>query len=462
MAVTASGVGGIVLGVVAARNHRQRRGLRQRTDQATLLNRRLRHELLNGLAAIRGYTDLLTDGGTAEHDPAAVVQSADRIEPAVEDVRFLSPAEDQPIPFGGQVALDSLIEECRAQLEDIEAPIAFRVSLREIRVRADEHLQTVLCELVPTAATCSSESRIVVDATAGRRTVSLSVSAPGEWLSKVERAALLDGPPKYDDPRLDYGLSIVRLLVARYGGRIALTTDEERVTVEVTRLRTSAEAPSADNHGLGLVDVSEAVVVGLIAAVAMGLVGQSLSGTMGVVRSFYGGAAPVLGWTVHLFHSSVFAIVAAMAWHHESLQRYVGTPVGAITAGAASGLLLWIFAGSVLMPLWLSLLVVSTPIADFDAVSLLAHLVWGLSIRGLRMGNIARAAVLRRCSRSCNDETHPEWLLTVTLPTGGYEQRIDPERSCGRGVYDDRLVRRPRDRGRKRPRHQYLLPTGRS
>lgn len=99
----------------------------------------------------------------------------------------------------------------------------------------------------------------------------------------------------------------------RAGGRIALTTDEERVTVEVTRLRTSAEAPSADNHGLGLVDVSEAVVVGLIAAVAMGLVGQSLSETMGVVRSFYGGAAPVLGWTVHLFHSSVFAIVAAMA-----------------------------------------------------------------------------------------------------------------------------------------------------
>ena len=74
--------------------------------------------------------------------------------------------------------------------------------------------------------------------------------------------------------------------------------------------------------------MSEAVVVGLLAGVAMGLVGQSLSGTMGVVGSLYGVAAPLLGWTVHLFHSVVFAIVAAMAWHHESLQRYVGTPVG--------------------------------------------------------------------------------------------------------------------------------------
>ena len=54
-------VGGTLTGLYAARNRRQRRALEQQSNRLEVLNRMLRHEVLNSVQVIRGYAGLSSD-----------------------------------------------------------------------------------------------------------------------------------------------------------------------------------------------------------------------------------------------------------------------------------------------------------------------------------------------------------------------------------------------------------------
>lgn len=73
-AAVGGGAAGILLGIRTAEYHRQLDRLAQQTDQVTLLHRLLRHEVLNGLTAIRGHAGLLAegDGSTRNRQPSSV------------------------------------------------------------------------------------------------------------------------------------------------------------------------------------------------------------------------------------------------------------------------------------------------------------------------------------------------------------------------------------------------------
>ncbi len=378
--VVSAGVGGgglgILVGVRAGRAQRQRRHLDQQAHQVTLLQRLLRHEVLNGLTAIRGHAGLLADGSGADRSLTAVESNVDRIQQTVDDVGYLVRSVDDTLAALGAVDLADVVSQCRERLPDGGDRVVVD-SIPAVMVRGDDHLDTVVAELVTTALNRTDDA-VALDVTSGEETVELTVTAVGDWLTDVERTVLLEGPPEYDRPDLDYSLSIVRLLVARYGGRLAVSTTAERTAVTVELRRTMAESPPGESPGIASTDLRDAAVAGLGAGLAMGMLLQVFTGRVAVIGSLYGVRSLPVGWVAHLFHSVLFATVAVVTIRRTRLARVGSNPRELVATGAGYGLVLWLVGASLLMPAWLTAVGATASIPTLQPVSLAAHLLWGV------------------------------------------------------------------------------------
>jgi two-component system OmpR family sensor kinase len=382
-ALVASGGSGLLLGLQSARSHRQRHDLRRHAEQATLLNRLLRHEVLNSITAIRGHAELLANGGDRDRSWDAVRNNSDRIERVISDVSSLFPTTERTSVGGGTVDLRSILHRCRDGLRDTESELLVPEDVPAVSVRGDDNLDRILVELVTKASDRTDGEPVSAAVDVDDTTVDLRLSAPGSWLTNTERRALLDGPPEYDDPRLEYGISIVRQLVARYDGTLSVTEESGETTVTIELLRTVEGAPTAESPGVDARSLRNAVAAGLIAGVGMGVVLQAFAGGIGIIGSLYGVPSALVGWPVHLFHSVVFATLAAAAGERPRVRRYAATLPGAVALGLGYGVVLWLVAGGVVMGVWLTLIGIPTSVPNLDVVSLVAHLVWGALLGAL-------------------------------------------------------------------------------
>lgn len=381
-AVTAGGLGGVLFGRHTATLREYRREIERQNDRAVLLNRLLRHEILNSLTALRGHATLLaTDDGIAESE-SAVASSSDRIERTIEEVGFLVRTIDEQTDHLDSVALGPVLERCRDGYQG-DGDITVQTAAEQLTVRADDQIGRVFDELLETALDRSPESTASVDVIADPTTARVRISAPGRWLDDAERDALVDGLPEFDGPDVGYGLSIGQLLVERYGGTIEVADGAAGTEVCILFPRTDEErSRSGDRHGVDGDTMQTAVVAGLGAGVAMGLVLQVLSGEMAVIGGLYNIPTRTVGWITHLFHSVVFATLFAAV-----ISRYqdAGTrPRIRVTAvvGVIYSLLLWVVAGGVVMGIWLNLLGIPSPIPDLGLSGLVGHLVWGFVLVG--------------------------------------------------------------------------------
>ena len=108
-------VGGTLTGLYAARNRQQRTVLRQQTNRLVVLNRMLRHEVLNALTPIRGF-------GTADQNEspeagAIVAERADDIEATVEEVSYLTKHAGDGQAVGVPIDLEPCLTESVAAVE---------------------------------------------------------------------------------------------------------------------------------------------------------------------------------------------------------------------------------------------------------------------------------------------------------------------------------------------------------
>lgn len=118
-----------------------------------------------------------------------------------------------------------------------------------------------------------------------------------------------------------------------------------------------------------------------------GLIGGAVMGAMLTMQmppvievaipSMYGLSGLAAGWVAHLFHSVVFGLVFAAA---ATRTRYRDADTGTFAVlGAAYGVVLWLVAAAVVMPLWLGALGLDAPsVPNLDAASLAGHLVYGV------------------------------------------------------------------------------------
>jgi signal transduction histidine kinase len=381
-------VGGTLTGLYASRNRRQRTQLRRQTTRLEVLNQLLRHEVLNGLTAIRGYAALREAGGRDAEQ--VVTDRSDGIEETIEEVGYLTENGGADGATVGAVSVRAHVEEAVRSVRDghPDAEIAIAHDADEPEVLANERLGYVFTHLVENAVVHTpAGTPVEVSVTATADTVSVAVADRGPGLPERERRLLETGDvADGDGPRPGFGLYFVRFLVASYGGAVDTEVGQDGTTVTVVLSRADG-GPSGlvrtatDPTALGPDAPRLAVVVGaaLVAGVVYGVAAEQLGGSVGIIGALYGADHAVVGWITHQFHSVVFGFVfaglvtLAPGRYRDSLPAYV-------LVGAGWGLVLWFVAAGFVSAVWLRLLGVPVGIPSLSGVTLVAHLAWGPSL----------------------------------------------------------------------------------
>jgi signal transduction histidine kinase len=385
-------VGGTLTGLYASRTRRQRGELRRQAHRLEVLNRLLRHEVLNAVTVIRGYATLDTD----ERSTAARVieDRSAGIERTIEEVTYLARDARRGTASGGPVALDSCLAASVETVRD-RYPTA-RISLDlhldpetdGPTVRAGDRLQRVFVDLLENAVVHATvpDPAVEVSVSATATDVRVRVSDEGPGLPERQQALLETGDiGQFDDPSAGFGLNVARLLVESYGGTVEVDVDGTGTTVTVVLRRTDVV-----DTGLGPIDLDAGVrpavphllvtlVAALLAGVLYGVAAESLGGSVAAIGVFYGIENAVVGWYTHEFHSVVFGF--ALAGLVSRLPTRYRNHVPAYAAvGLAWGLFVWLVAAGIVAPVWLRLLGIPAPLPNVSVTQLASHLVWGASL----------------------------------------------------------------------------------
>ncbi|WP_435155621.1 hypothetical protein [Haladaptatus sp. DFWS20] len=123
---------------------------------------------------------------------------------------------------------------------------------------------------------------------------------------------------------------------------------------------------------------SSSILGGLAGGIVFGVLMQSM-GMMPAIASLYGLDGATMGWVAHLFHSIVFGLVFGGIMTMTRLRKYADRIAPTTGLGAAYGVLLWVVAAGIVMPLWLGAIGMEMPpVPNFDPMSLVGHLVYGV------------------------------------------------------------------------------------
>jgi len=368
------GGAGLLVGIRGAETDRRQATVDRQIEQARLLNRILRHEVRNSVTILRGHSEILFEGHeeTADRSKTAITDAIARIERAVDETRFLTVGTVDGGSALGPVRLDEALRRHAERTGRDE----LAMTVPSVTIRADRYVDRLLDELVALPDwTDTGADPLAVDIR--DRYVELSVTAPGAWISTREREVLVEGIPEQERNDVDYGVPVVRLLVARYGGDIGVDDTGEATTLRVRLPRTGRTGTGGDATGIASGTLWRTLGIGLAAGVAMGAFFQATTGTLPVIGALYGASVSSVGWIAHLFHSAVFATVFTVV-RSETSGRLLGESVEAsVAAGIAYGLFLWFVMAGVVMSLWLNAVGVATPLPNLGPASLVGHLLWG-------------------------------------------------------------------------------------
>lgn len=374
-------VGGAITGDRTAANRRNREEIERQVDRATMINRILRHEVLNGATIVQGYASVLEE----RHDDRAIEtirEAAGRIESAVEEVGSI--ADDSAASLGAvdiAAAVADATEEFERAAVETDPPDA-------VFVRADDRLRIVIRELVENALSHGTDDeddadapvRIRVDVAEG--VVDLRIEDDGPGIPEGDRALLESGTlPEYDDPKSGFGLQTIRLLVEHYDGSIAVDVDGgTAVTVSLLRVSQSGDPVSplgVERWNLGAISAAS-----IVAGVAMGVYLHFAAGLLPVIGALYAVQSHVVGWITHLFHSLVFGFLFAAGVTRPTMRRY--DSVGQRTLlGIGWGVVLWLVAAGIIMPLWLQLVGIEATAPNLTVPGLVGHVIWGAILGGV-------------------------------------------------------------------------------
>jgi hypothetical protein len=380
-------VGGTLTGFAIARNRRHQAAVDHQNDRLVVLNRLLRHHVLNKANIISGYSDREEEIPAAEVD--VLHRSARHITDTIEGVSGLTESYSRGDPNVVATDLTTVLQSVIERIgeESAGAPITADLPSKALPVAASRELDTALSHLLTHLRQSVNESGDALSVSTSQRkgAVALRIESSASLLTERERALLVTGGlPNHDDPAVGFELPMARLLFEQMKATVTVdaangTDRGERITIWFPR-SDRREAGTLAGWAVSPRNVATAGAAGVVAGVAMGIVVQIALGQIAVIGALYGTASPIVGWITHLFHSAVFGIVFAAACSVATLEQWLHSWRRYVLAGAVYGLVLWTVAASVVMPLWLSLVGLPTPVPTFSPGSFLAHLLWGVLV----------------------------------------------------------------------------------
>jgi hypothetical protein len=393
----AGAVGGMVNGHRKASLRRRRATIMRSANRARFINRLLRHEVLNAATIVDGHAELLRgDGANRDRSVDAIRRGAERIESTVNGVGTI--ADDRPddmVSLAAAVRTAVESADCdegsdRAVSVDVVAPDGDGDAAESagsegdepaesFAVEADDRLSVVFERLIEHAVDVRDAERVRVETAAERHAATATVVDDGAPPTDRQRDVLERGSfPEYDDPTNGFALQAASLLVGEYDGSIRVDRgDETRVTVRLPR--TSVDTAAA-TVGVEYPNLRRAVIAGTAAGVVMGGLYWVTSGSLPVIGALYGVENVAIGWITHLFHSVVFALLFVAGASRAGLGPRLSRPLGAGAAGVAWGVLLWLVAAGLVMPVWLQAVGVSAMLPNLPPIGLLGHGLWGVTL----------------------------------------------------------------------------------
>ncbi len=386
------GIGGTLTGLYAAQDRTHRRELRQQANQLVTLNRLLRHEVLNAVTVIQGSAEAVAgDPAGASSDAMARIQErSQHVVATIDDVKHLT----QTASVGETVVAVDLGQVVRESVAAVRAayPAASVVTSGDdpagVSVWADARLATALTHLVRNAVQHNDvdEPSVVVETALAGDAACVRVVDDGPGLPAQERAVLERGEiSELDDPSSGFGTNVARMLVERGGGDIRTSVAESGTTVEVDLPRTTGPPPgpvdALDVRTYGVDRTRLLVTVGaaLVAGGVMGGAIQAMSGTVPVIGALYGVPDPLVGWITHEFHSVVFGLVFAGLLTGLP-GAYAGRLAARVAVGVGWGVVLWLVASGIVMPVWLNLVGIPATVPSVTRTALATHLLWGATL----------------------------------------------------------------------------------
>lgn len=377
----AGAIGGMVNGYRKAFLRQRRAAVMRGANRARFINRLLRHEVLNAATIIDGHADLLRDdGGDRERSVGAIRRGAARIESTINGVGTI--AEDRTrnaVSLAKMIrtAVDSVGDGGRYD-RDVSIDVG-SATADSVRVDADDRLSIVFERLIEHAVDVRGAETVRIETTVERHAATVTMIDDGSLPSDRQRGVLERGSfPEFDDPTNGFELQAASLLVGEYEGTIRVERGEETRVVVRLPLKSADAAVAA--VGVEYPSLVRAITAGFAAGIAMGGLFLTASGTLPVIGALYGAESAAIGWITHQFHSVVFALLFVAGVSRSPLSDRTHRPLAASVAGLAWGVLLWLVAAGLVMPIWLRAVGIPATLPNLPWIGLLSHGLWGVTL----------------------------------------------------------------------------------
>lgn len=393
----AGAIGGILIGTQSALNKDRRDELAQQSSKAILLNRLLRHEVLNKLAVIQGYTTQLADGEAIDNDETIqrIFRNSEDVQNAIDDIGFLTRIHPDPDSPFQPIQLDSVIREEIASIRNDHPNAEVSVSDQTtvpLYVLADDQLHQLFRQLFENAIqhNPADNPELMVSVTATKTYVEVDVTDNGPGLPDDQRANLEEGElPEYDDPATGFGIPVTKMLVSQYDGTVDVKTEGSGTRIHVTLPRadqpanTSATSTTTNVVGVDPTRLLIAGIAAIAAGIGMGVILSALTDTLPAIGGLYGIQSRGVGWILHLFHSVIFGLIFVTVVERTRIGPSLHPLIRNVSLGFAYGGILWGLAAGVIMPIWLNFVGIPSQFPFLTVPSLLGHVVWGVVLGGL-------------------------------------------------------------------------------
>ncbi|MFB6187068.1 MAG: ATP-binding protein, partial [Halobacteriaceae archaeon] len=381
-------IGGTLTGLYAYQGQVQREKLQTQANRLEVLNRMLRHKILNAVTSIRGYANYIDH---AERSAEVIRRQTVNIEETIEEIKYLARSDESRLSSHQAVDLNEHLATSINQIQDTYQNVNITVDGTDdtLYVQANAHLKEVFVHLLENAVVHSDSEQTDIDITVTKTAtnVAVSISDSGPGLPVSQQSLLETGDIEtFDDPGTGFGLNIVRFLVTDFGGSIETSVDTTGTTIHVRlpRPRSNSEYPHVSQPHLQSIRPALPYLIvtlgaSILAGVVYGIISMMFGDTVAGIGVFYGTADIVVGWIAHEFHSIVFGFIYLSILsviperYHSGIEIYLATGIG-------WAVILWIVAAGIIAPIWLRLLGISLPIPRFSFSMLLSHIAWGISL----------------------------------------------------------------------------------